>query len=111
GWGRDDPEVKPAVDALANATDPDLDDLAALLPDIMPDKASARERLIRMGMRREVRRDLLTNGFEACGCDAADDEAVAAILAFPPNVRSAFDASRPLFGAFSAHPKVRALAV
>lgn len=111
GWGRNHPEVKQAIDAIANADDEDLDDLTALLPDVMLDKAMARERLIRMGMRAAVRRDLLATGLEACGCDAADNEAVAAILAFPEQLRGAVGASHSLFRAFGAHPDVRALAL
>jgi len=111
GWGRSHPEVKPAIDALAALADEDLDDLAALLPDIMHNKSAARARLIRMGKRTEVRRDLLAAGLEACGCDAADNEAVAAILAFPEKLRGLFDASYILFRAFGAHAKVRALAL
>lgn len=111
GWGRDHPKVKPAIDALADAADEDLDDLVALLPEIMPDKAVARERLIRIATRAEVRRDLLATGLEACGCDAADNAAVAAVLAFPEQLRGTFDASHPLFRAFGAHASVRALAL
>lgn len=111
GWGRLHPEVKPAIDAITDAADEDLDDLVALLPKIMPDKAVARERLIRMGTRVKVRRDLLAIGLEACGCDAADNEAVAAILAFPEQLRGLFDPSYPLFRAFGAHANVRALAL
>lgn len=111
GWGRDHRLVKPALSALADAADEDLYDLAALLAEVMPDKAVARERLIRMGMHAEVRRDLLATGLEACGCDAADNEAVAAILAFPEQLRGTFDASYPLFRAFGAHANVRALAL
>ena len=66
GWGRNHPEVKPAIDALADAADEELDDLVALLPEIVPNKAAARERLIRLGMRAEVRRDMLATGLEAC---------------------------------------------
>lgn len=110
GWGRDHPEVKPAIDALADAADEDLGDLAALLPEIIPDKAIARARLIRLGTRAEVRRDLLALGLEACGCDGADDEAVAAILSFPEQPRG-FDASHTLFRMFGAHTNVRALAL
>jgi len=111
GWGRNHPEVKPAIDALADAADEDLDDLVALLPEIIPDKAAARERLIRMGTRAEVRRDLLAIGLEACGCNASDHEAVAAILAFPEQLLGTFDASYPMFRAFGAHANVRSLAL
>lgn len=111
GWGRNHPEVKSAIDALADAADEDLDDLVALLPQILSDKASARERLIRMGKRAEVRRDLLASGLEACGCDGADHEAVAAILAFPEKLRGMYDALYPIFRTFAAHASIRALAI
>lgn len=111
GWGRAHPEVKPAIDALIDASDDDLDDLASLVPEIMPDKAAARERLIRMGARKTVRRDLLARGLEACGADAVDHEAVAAIFAFPEHLRGPFAPTYPLFRAFGAHPKVRAFAL
>ncbi|NMF98207.1 NACHT domain-containing protein [Aromatoleum toluolicum] len=111
GWGRDHPEVKAAIDALADAADEDLADLAALLPEIVADKAVARERLIRMGTRADVRRDLLAIGLEECGCNGADNEAVAAILAFPDQARGLYDASDTLFRAFGAHANVRMLAL
>ncbi|MDP3670874.1 MAG: NACHT domain-containing protein [Telluria sp.] len=110
GWGRDHPEVKPAIDALADAADEDLYDFVSLFPEILPDKAVARERLIRMSTYADVRRDLLATGLEACGCDGADNEAVAAILAFPDRLRSPFGPSDTLFRAFGAHADVRALA-
>lgn len=111
GWGRDHPDAKPAIDALIYALDEDLDDVVALIPEIMPDKAVARQRLISMGMRAEVRRDLLAIGLEACGCDATDNEAVAVILAFPEQLRGLFDPSHPLFRTFGSHASVRALAL
>lgn len=111
GWGRDHPAVKPAIDALADAADEDLYDLAVQLPVIVADKAVARERLIRMGTSAELRRDLLAAGLEACGCDGADSEAVAAILAFPEQLRGFLAPSYTLFRVFGAHPSVRALAL
>lgn len=110
GWGRELPQIKPTIDALCDAADEDLNDLVSLLPEITPDKAVTRKRLIHMSKRAEVRRDLLAIGLEACGCDASDDEAVAAILAFPDQLRGMFDACDPLFRAFGAHANVRALA-
>lgn len=111
GWGRNHPEVKVAIDALVDASDEDLADLAALIPEIVSDKKLARERLIRMSKRPEVRRDLLAIGFEACGCDANDNEAVAAILAFRGRQGILFEPSSILFRSFGAHPDVRALAL
>lgn len=111
GWGRDHPGVKPAIDSLIDAADEDLCDFACHLPEIMLDKVKARERLIRMGTHAKMRRDLLAFGLESCGCDAADNEAVEAILAFPERQRGLFDPSYLLFRAFGAHPNVRALAL
>ncbi|MBD8092548.1 NACHT domain-containing protein [Pseudomonas fluorescens] len=110
GWGRDHPEVKSAIDALIDAVDEDLDDLVALLPNIVLDKAAARARLIRMGRRSEVRRDLLTIGLEACGCDSSDDEAVAAILAFPVQSRGTSGVSYQLFRTFGENNNIREVA-
>lgn len=111
GWGRNHPDVKPAIDVLIYASDEDLDDLVSLIPEIMPDKAIARQRLIDMSLRAEVRRDLLALGLEACGCDGTDDQAVAAILAFPEQLNGLQDASYILFRAFSSHASVRAFAL
>jgi energy-coupling factor transporter ATP-binding protein EcfA2 len=110
GWGRGHPDVKAAIDALAQAEDAHLVDLVALFSEIMPDKDAARDRLIRMSSRAELRRDLLASGLEACGCDGTDNEAVAAILALPEKLRSVFDASATLFRAFGEHGKVREIA-
>lgn len=111
GWKRDDPIVKPAIDALADVADEELICFVSLLPNLISDKAVARQRLIRMGMRADVRRDLLATGLEACGCDGADQVAVAEILRFPDELRGAFDPSASLFRAFSSHIDVRALAL
>ncbi|MGY4534623.1 hypothetical protein ACVW0Y_003765 [Pseudomonas sp. TE3786] len=110
GWGRDHPDVKPTIDALTNASDEDLYVLASMLPQILDDKVVARERLLRMSKNRDVRRDLIALGFEKCGCDANDDEAVAAILAFPDITRNVTDPSSVLFRTFGAHPRARAYA-
>lgn len=110
GWGRWHPAVKAAIDALADAADEDICDLVALLPDIMADRAAVRERLIRMGTRADVRRDLLAIGLKGCGCDSGDNDAVAAILSFSQPLRGMFDALEPVFRAFGAHPSVRGLA-
>ena len=110
GWGRGHPAVKPAIDALAGAPDEDLVNLAALVPEIIPDKSAARERLIRMSTMEQVRRDLLAIGLESAGCDHTDDAAIAAIMAFPDQLSGAFSPYSALFRSFGRHPKVRALA-
>ncbi len=111
GWGREHPQIAPYIDKLADAADEDLVDLVSLLPEIIPDKSAARQRLIRMGKDSEVRRDLLILGLEACNCDSADDEAVAAIFAEPSKLTGIFDGAYALFRTFGSHDDVRALAL
>lgn len=111
GWGRDHPQVKLSIDALADAADEDLNELVSLLPEIIVDKSVARQRLIRMGKHSKVRRDLLIIGLEACNCDSADNEAVATIFAIPQKLHGGFDGVYPLFRAFGLHSDVRALAL
>lgn len=111
GWGRDHPQIAPCIDTLADAADEDLNDLVSLLPEIILDKSAARQRLIRMGKDSKVRRDLLIVGLEACNCDSADNEAVAAIFAVPSKLTGAFDGAYALFRAFGLHADVRALAL
>lgn len=110
GWGRAHPDVKGAIDSLAKADDADLKDIASLLPTIMTDKAAARARLIRMSADPELRRDLLSMGLQACGCDASDNQAVAAILAFPDQLGGRFAPVSTLFRVFGAHADVRGFA-
>lgn len=110
GWGRDHPDIKFSIDALTDAADDDLVDLVSLLPQIMRDKSVARERLLRMGMRADVRRDLLATGLEACGCDGSDSEAVEVLLDTSAPLRGPFDLSYPLLRAFGTNARVRALA-
>lgn len=111
GWGREHPLVGPAFDKLAQADDADLLDLVSLLPEILPDKKEARDRLIHMASQPEIRRDLLAVGLEACGCDGTDDAAIAALLDRGGPQAPLYDPAYPLFRAFGTHPKVRALAL
>ncbi|MEI9849890.1 MAG: hypothetical protein WDN24_02315 [Sphingomonas sp.] len=111
GWGREHPLVGPAFDKLVQADDADLLDLASLLPEILPDRKEARDRLIRMARQPEMRRDLLAIGLEACGCDGTDDAAVEALLDRGGPPAPLYDPAYPLFRAFGTHPKVRALAL
>ena len=111
GWGREHPLVAPAFDNLAQADDADLLDLASLLPEILPDKKEARDRLIRMARQPEIRSDLLAIGLEACGCGGTDDPAVEALLDRGGRQVPLYDPAYALFRAFGTHPKVRALAL
>lgn len=110
GWDRSDAGIKEAIDALAVADDDEMCDLVAFLPEIMRDKAAARSRLIRMGERTDVRRDMLTEGLVRCGCDSGDSDAVAAILAVPRQLVGSIDGFEALLRGFGDHASVRALA-
>jgi len=110
GWGRDHPDVKRAIDKLAGADDDELEDLVSLIPEIFADTVVARARLIRLGSRPTVRRDLLARGLEGCGCSGMDDDAVDAIFTVPDGAFGRFGASHVLYRAFSSHARVRALA-
>lgn len=111
GWGAEHLEIRPTLDALIKAPDEDLEDLVSLLPMCYADKAVARERLLRLGLRPKVRRDLLATGLARCGCDSSDNEAVQAILGRMEERGSTYEFSRSLFQFFGAHPVVRAIAV
>lgn len=110
GWGREHPDVRSTLDAVIAAPDEELENLVSLLPAVYVDNAAARERLLRMGRRPNVRRDLLTRGLAQCGCDGSDDEAVQAILGQMEQRGSDYDLSHALFQSFSTHPAVRAMA-
>lgn len=110
GWGRNHPSVGSALDAVIAGPDEELEELVSLLPAVYADKAEARQRLLRMGLRPRVRRDLLAEGFAQCGCDGTDDEAVRAILSHIWVPGSIFDPTYQLFQTFGTHPAVRSLA-
>ena len=109
GWGREHPDLRSTLDTVIAAPDETLEDMIALLPEVYADKAVARERLLRMSQRPNVRRDLLADGLAKCGCDGSDDEAVQAILGHMKQRGSVYDLSR-LFRSFGAHPAVRTMA-
>ncbi len=110
GWGSSHPKVKTAIEFLRGASDEDMCDLVDQLPEIMADKQAARLRLIRMGARPDVRRDLLAKGLHICGCDSNDDEAVAAIFSQPQELRGIHSHAGSVIRWFGAHVSVRALA-
>lgn len=110
GWGRDHPDVAHTIDELYLEPDEELEDVVSLFAEIAPDHAHARARLIELGKRPSVRRDFLASGLEACGCTAADDEAVQAIFSGVIREQDLRNAAYPLFRAFGAHARVRDLA-
>lgn len=110
GWGREHPDVRSSLNAVIAAPDEELEHMVSLLPAVYANDAAARERLLRMGRRPNVRRDLLAQGLAQCGCDGSDDEAVQAILGQMEQRGSFLDLSHALFQSFSTHPTVRAMA-
>ena len=111
GWGREHPDVRSTifVPSLRRLTK-NLRSLS-LLPAVYGDKSLARDRLLRMGRRPSVRRDLLTQGLAECGCDGSDEEAVQSIIGQMKEIGSVYEFSRGLFLSFGTHPAVRKLAV
>lgn len=110
GWGREHHEVRSTVDAVIASPDEELEELVSLLPAVYADKAEARMRLLRMGLRPSVRRDLLTEGLALCGCDGSDNAAVQAILSQMVCTGSIYNLNHRLFQAFGTHQAVRSLA-
>ena len=102
GWGRDHPDVRPTLDALVDGPDEDLADVVALVPQLIPDRDVARERLLRLAGIAHVRRDLLAIGFQECGCDGGNDEAVAAIMTPGEGAKGIYDPTSRLFESFAA---------
>ncbi|MER8905207.1 hypothetical protein [Mesorhizobium sp. M0772] len=107
-WGRDDPAVAGLFDEILSWPAERLINLAAVLPDIDPDRRACRQRLLDLSRDPLVRRDLLAVGLEACGCDGSDDAAVQALL--QPSQRSVYSPMAVLGRSFNTHSDVRALA-
>lgn len=110
GWGREHPDMQSTFDAVIATPDDELEELVSLLPSVYADKTMARARLLRMGKRPTVRRDLLVDGLAQCGCDGSDDEAVQAIVCQMGQRGNAYELSHGLFQSFGAHAGIRALA-
>lgn len=109
GWEHEHSQFQPAINAVIASPDEKLEELVGVLPGLYADKSLARSWLLRMSQRPTVRRDLLTSGFVRCGCDASDDEAVAAILLHLEQGRSR-NMPPQFFEVFGAHPAARSLA-
>jgi hypothetical protein len=109
GW-RGDPVVEAFIEEVAAWPANRLENLASVLPEIIPDNAACRSRLLEITPRDgRLRWDLVARGLIGAGCDGADTQVVDHLL-------PAADASRPLFGptaelieGFAADGRVRAL--
>jgi hypothetical protein len=112
GWGRADATVATFLDGMASWDDKRLDNLAALLPEIITDSEVCRARLLSLVRHSERPRfDLIARGFAALGCGADDSEVVDVLLAAVGKGAPAFDPGPALLAHFSANPRVRQYAL
>jgi len=82
GWGRSDPIVASFMDEIASWDDKKLENLAAVLPQILTDFDTCRTRLLSLArVSDHPRFDLIARGLAALGCTAADTEVVDTLLA------------------------------
>jgi CRP-like cAMP-binding protein len=108
GWGRSDPVVASIMDEIASWSDKRLDNLAAILPQILTDFDACRARLLSLARNSERPRfDLIARGLAALGCTAEDTEAVDTLLAAVGRGAPAFDPGVVLLTHFSTNPRVR----
>ncbi len=108
GWGRSDPLVASFIDEMASWDDKKLNNLAAVLPQILTDFDACRTRLLSLTRGPEPPRfDLIARGLAALGCTAEDTEVVDALLAAIGTGAPLFDPGIALLAHFSANPRVR----
>jgi hypothetical protein len=112
GWGRSDPVVASFMDEIASWEDKDLEDLAAILPQILIDFDSCRTRLLSLARRSgRPRFDLIARGLAALGCTAEDTEVIDTLLGAVWKVAPLFDPGVTLLTHFSTNPRVRQYAL
>ncbi len=112
GWGRCDHVVASFLDEIASWENSRLDDLAAILPQIIPDFDTCRERLLSIVRDCERPRfDQITSGLGALGCEPEDTEVVDTLMGTIGKVAPAFDAGDSLLIHFSANSRVREYAL
>jgi len=112
GWGRSDSVVATFMDEIALWDDRKLNDLAAILPQIVTDFDACRTRLLSLAHDSERPRfDLIARGAAALGCTAEDTEVVDTLLAALGSDAPAFDPGAELLTHFSANPRVREYAL
>jgi hypothetical protein len=108
GWGCSDPIVKSFVDEIESWDDKKLNDLAAILPQIVTDFDACRTRLLSLARGSERPRfDLIARGLAALGCTAEDAEVVDTLLSSVGKGAPLFDPSAELLTHFSANRRVR----
>ena len=108
GWGRSDPIVASFMDEIASWDDKKLENLAAILPEILTDFDTCRTRLLSLTrVSDHPRFDLIARGLAALGCTAADTEVVDTLLAAIGKGAPLYDPGVSLLTHFSANPLVR----
>lgn len=112
GWGRSDPVVASFIDEIASWDNEKLNNLAAILPQILTDFDACRTRLLSLARGSERPRfDLIARGLATLGCTAGDAEVVDTLLAAVGEGPSLFDPSLGLITHFSTNPRVRQYAL
>jgi hypothetical protein len=110
-WGKEDPIAKTFLEEIPSWDDDRLNNLAALLPELMDDRAACRARLLSLCASVEHPRfDMISRGLISLGCGASDIEVVDTLLKHVSEGAPAFDPGIALIKHFSAAPKVRSYA-
>jgi hypothetical protein len=108
GWGRSDPIVASFMDEISSWDDKKLNNLAAILPQILTDFDACRTRLLSVARYSERPRfDTIADGFGALRCPAGDTEVVDTLLSAVGKDAPLFDPGVTLLTHFSANPRVR----
>jgi hypothetical protein len=104
GWGRSDPIVASFMDEITSWDDKELNDLAAILPQILTDFDKCRTRLLSLARGSGGPRfDLIARGLAALGCTAEDTEVVGTLMDAVGKVAPLFDPGEELLTHFSAN--------
>ena len=100
------------MDEIASWDDKKLNNLSAILPQILTDFDACRTRLLSLARGSERPRfDLIARGFAALGCTAGDTEVVDTLLAAVGKDAPLCDPGVTLVTHFSANPRVRQYAL
>jgi hypothetical protein len=113
-WGKSDPDVQALFPAMLTAEPRIVAEVAEELPLVIDDRAACREALLRALWADVSRTDFILKGCKNLGITVADEEMMQAALQAGTRAKSPlyYDLwCEGIIGAFSAHPKVRELAI
>jgi hypothetical protein len=111
GWGRSDPIVASFIDEIASWKEEKLNNLAAILPQILTDINTCRTRLLSLARSEQPRFDLIATGLASLRCSAEDTEVVDTLLSAVGKGAPLFDPGVELLTHFPANPRVRQYAL